>query len=258
MEFTQLLIRIQEVLLAVSLTVQSLESVMKGDGMAFTPGFSRFPVMARPVLRSLCSSSGFRALHGIRVFLAAALFLFPAHLPVLGALMTLQFILPFRHRGAYNGGSDFMTAQVLGATFAMRAFGSQPGAVRVVLCYLGLQTVLSYWISGLYKVRHTSWRRGGALQKFLRDNRYGTPGSVLDLVRLPEAARAWVWLLLAFELLFPLSITSPRVALLFMGTGLLFHYAVFRVFGLNRFFWAWLAAYPSVYFLSVQGWVVAP
>jgi hypothetical protein len=258
MEFTQLLIRIQEIFLAACLMVQSLESVIRGDGMSYIPGFTRFPAWARPGLRALSSPSGFRILHGMRVIGALGLVWFPAQLPVLAGLLALQFILPFRHRGAFNGGSDFMTAQVLGATFALRAIGSHPGQVRVILCYLGLQTILSYWISGWHKFRHASWRSGEALQVFLRNNRYGTPGPILDLVRFPGFVKVSVWGLLAFELLFPFSLAGPRVALMFMGVGLVFHYAVFRVFGLNRFFWAWLAAYPSVYFVSVQGWMVAP
>ncbi len=255
MEFTQLLIRIQEVLLGVSLTIQSAEFLLAGDGLGFTPPFSRFPYWIRNLLQGLCSPAGFRWVQGVRVMLAVGLILIPANLPVLGGLMALQFLIPFRHRGAYNGGSDFMTAQVLAGTFVMRVLDSHPVLVRAVFCYLGFQTVLSYFVSGLLKIRHSGWRNGESLQGFLRSNRYGTPAWMLEILSLPGLAKALSLGILLFEVLFPLALAGPWFAWVFMVLGLGFHVLVFRVYGLNRFFWAWLSAYPALYFLSMQRWI---
>ena len=255
MEFTPLLIRIQELLLALSLGVQSFEFLLAGDGLGFTPPFSRFSAGSRRILRVLSSPTGFRVLNGIRGLGALACILLPGNLWVLGGLLALQWILPFRHRGAYNGGSDFMTAQVLGAVFLMRACHHQPMVVRAVFAYLGFQTVFSYFISGFIKARHPGWRNGRALQEFLRSNRYGTPRVVSELLQIPGVPRALSVTLLLFELSFPLVLTGPWLAWIFLVIGIVFHYLVYRVYGLNRFFWAWLSAYPAVYFLSCQRWI---
>ena len=255
MEFTQLLIRIQEMLLAVSLTVQSVEFLFAGDGMGFIPRFSRFPTWIRSPLMVLCTPGVFRLMHGVRAVAALGLMILPGNLALMGVLMALQILLPFRHRGAYNGGSDFMTAQVLGGTFLMTVFSAHPGLVRAIFCYLGFQTVFSYFVSGLAKIRHPGWRSGEALQGFLRVNRYGTPDWILGLLRLPGSAKAMARAVLFFEVLFPLSLAGPWPAWIFMSSGMGFHYLVFRIYGLNRFFWAWISAYPALYFLSMQRWI---
>jgi hypothetical protein len=41
-----------------------------------------------------------------------------------------------------------------------------------------------------------------------------------------------------------------RLALFFCASGALFHFLVFWYFGLNRFFWAWLATFPAVLWVA--------
>ena len=53
-----------------------------------------------------------------------------------------------------------------------------------------------------------------------------------------------------FELIFPLSFLNSAALILALFIAALFHLANACVFGLNRFFWTWLAAYPSILWLQ--------
>jgi hypothetical protein len=50
---------------------------------------------------------------------------------------------------------------------------------------------------------------------------------------------------IAFECAFPLALIDARLLSLL---GIAFHVVNARVLGLNRFLWAWLAAYPALWF----------
>jgi hypothetical protein len=53
-----------------------------------------------------------------------------------------------------------------------------------------------------------------------------------------------------FELVFPLALLSPQALVIGLGLAVLFHFVNACLFGLNRFFWIWLAAYPSLLWLQ--------
>ena len=51
---------------------------------------------------------------------------------------------------------------------------------------------------------------------------------------------------MGFELLFPLCLLTQPTLIVGLGIAATFHFANACLFGLNRFFWIWLAAYPSL------------
>ena len=53
-----------------------------------------------------------------------------------------------------------------------------------------------------------------------------------------------------FELAFPLTVLSRPALLAGLAVAALFHGANACLFGLNRFFWIWLCAYPSLLWLQ--------
>lgn len=55
------------------------------------------------------------------------------------------------------------------------------------------------------------------------------------------------WTIILFEVTFPAAILNAHLSLVYMASGLAFHAGNAYVFGLNRFFFAWLAAYPAIY-----------
>ncbi|MGC4087902.1 MAG: hypothetical protein QM756_08400 [Polyangiaceae bacterium] len=155
-----------------------------------------------------------------------------------------------RFRGTFNGGSDYMSVQVLLATSFAWALRGVPLAPAALYVYVAVQLVLSYFLAGIAKLRERAWRDGSALGEFLREPRFATPSGLAEVAEPAALGRPLCWLVVGFECAFPLALLSPRLAVAFMSMGCLFHFAIALAFGLNRFFWAWLAAYPSLLFAS--------
>jgi len=176
--------------------------------------------------------------------LALVLFLFISHVLVL-----------LRWRGAFNGGSDFMTLIVLtGLLIAqcMAHAGEPELGWRAGLWYVSLQTVTSYFMSGWVKLLQPQWRSGEALVVFLNGAIYGPLPARHPLAR-PVLARAAAWAFILWECCFPLAFIGPLSALFFCATAAVFHFLVFWYFGLNRFFWAWVATFPAILGCASQG-----
>jgi hypothetical protein len=65
-------------------------------------------------------------------------------------------------------------------------------------------------------------------------------------VARPGVARAGAWTVLALECAFPLVLVVPGAAWVLLPAAAAFHLANAIVLGLDRFLWAWLAAYPAL------------
>lgn len=169
----------------------------------------------------------------------------------IGLLITTGLIA-LRWRGTFNGGADYMTVLVL-LMLAIEALFRSNATVRLgCLWYLSVQTVLSYFIAGAVKLRNGDWRTGRALQRFLSGPPYDPPAAVVALSKNPRLIVLGSWTILVFEVSFPLAMQSPKACAGFLCAALVFHIMNFATFGLNRFVFAWSAAYPALYFCSAQ------
>ena len=166
-----------------------------------------------------------------------------------------QIAWMIRWRGAFNGGSDFMTQVVL--TGMLMAHGLQaldlgPLAWAIGLGWIAVNATTSYVIAGWVKWLQPSWRDGSALSVFLDTGLHG-PLPAQSIWRRPWVAKAAAWSFMGWEATFPLAFISVEWALVECAIALFFHLLVFRFFGLNRFVWAWLASYPAIIWGSI--WV---
>jgi hypothetical protein len=158
----------------------------------------------------------------------------------LSSLVMLQ-----RFQGPYNGGADRMGLLILSCLCLTQI---TPDLLwrEIAFGYLALQLVLSYFISGWVKVINPDWRNGRALRDVFQFSVYPASESLRQLALSPRLLLFLSWYVILFELLFPLSLfskTSLLVALFITGS---FHFSNACLFGLNRFFWIWIAAYPSI------------
>jgi hypothetical protein len=170
---------------------------------------------------------------------ALALALLAPYALVVWLALALALAQALRFRGSYNGGSDAMTLVVLLGLAIARSFDASIG-----LAYIAAQLVLSYFLAGVFKLRDPSWRDGSALHALLSAPQYrDTP------LRVPRVAG---YAVLGFECAFPLALLDARLCAAFALIGLVFHVLNARVLGLNRFLWAWLAAYPALFAWSVR------
>jgi Vitamin K-dependent gamma-carboxylase len=181
--------------------------------------------------------------------------LFAAGVGELGwVLLLTQLLVSARFRGTFNGGSDYMTMVLLLGSSLAALPGGGALAARAGLGYICAQLVLSYFIAGLVKLRNPAWRAGEALRTVLRSPRYAAPRWAKALAGRPTLALLASWLLMGFELGLPLSLASSSSATLAMALGLGFHVTNALVLGLNRFLFAWAAAYPALcYFAAALG-----
>jgi len=155
--------------------------------------------------------------------------------------------IAIRFRGAYNGGSDAMLLVVaLAVALARTAPASR--LAPAALGYAAAQLVLSYVIAGDAKIADPAWRRGTALRIVVRLPQYQVSPAAQALLSRPAITRLAAWAMLAFECGFPLALTDRAVCLALLAFGAGFHVTNAVVFGLNRFLWAWLAAYPALVF----------
>jgi hypothetical protein len=212
--------------------------------------FARSP--ARPLLDLLLSYRGFFGVLLTQLLLAL---LMPLTVgtrlgaPCTTMLLGTVLLVGVRFRGSYNGGSDAMTLVVL-----LGVLAAQCGYPRLGLGYIAAQVVLSYFVAGLSKLRSLRWRQGSALSELVVARQYVVPAPARRLLGTPWVSRLGGWAVMGFECAFPLSLLLGRtVALGFVLAGLCFHLAIVGTLGLNRFFWAWLAAYPALLYFSEPG-----
>jgi hypothetical protein len=167
-------------------------------------------------------------------------------------LFAMALLILLRWRGAFNGGSDFMT--LVGLTGLLLAhvlgqFTDPHNAWRVALWYVTVQSLSSYFVSGWVKLMRPEWRSGRALTVFLDHGVYG-PLTVNSIYRRPRVAMLCSWGFTLWEGLFPLALLDVRLAALFCAIATVFHFLVFWFFGLNRFFWAWLSTFPAILYCA--------
>ncbi len=212
-------IRLTEVLLALALIQQSLEH--------------------------LGARQDERRLHGPRVLACLPLLLgFAAPWACL-ALLAFGVMILRRFHGPYNGGSDRMSLLVL-CCLTLALFMPDERWRAVAFGYLAAQLTLSYFISGWVKIINPDWRGGVALRDVFSFSAYPVGENLRGWADHPGLLRVMSWAVMGFELLFPLCLISRPALIVGLAVAAMFHFANACLFGLNRFFWIWLAAYPSL------------
>jgi hypothetical protein len=251
-----------ELLFGLSFLLQTLEHLRMDRAMApsglWPWHLQRRDVPNRYVRALLDQVFAPQVLHAqllLRVVAVVVLVVQGSSLALVLFLFISQVLMLLRWRGAFNGGSDFMTLIVLtGMLIAqcMAQAGDPELGWRAGLWYISLQTVTSYFMSGWVKLLQPQWRNGEALVVFLNGAIYG-PLPARHLLSRPLLARAAAWAFIVWECSFPLVFVGPLTALFFCATAVVFHFLVFWFFGLNRFFWAWLATFPAILGCASQG-----
>ncbi|MEQ5871300.1 HTTM domain-containing protein [Sagittula sp. NFXS13] len=220
MDFS-LALRVTEVMLALALAQQSLEQIAidRRD--------------APWLLARLALCAALLVGQGWAVFGLFALGLYALH----------------RYDGPFNGGSDKMSLLILACLSVAQAAPTVFWA-EMAFGYLGVQLVLSYVISGQVKLANPAWRRGDALRDVFHYSAY--PVSE-DLRRLADRRLVTFWggwVVMGVEAAFPLFLLHPLALLAGLLLAAAFHLANAMLFGLHRFFWIWLCAYPSLIWLQ--------
>jgi hypothetical protein len=253
-------VRALEALLGWSLLLQTLEffRLLKMDRVG-SWALQREEVPSRPswvrrLLDHTVQGAGYVWLLMVRLCLALTLLAGEVTLSSALLLFVTSVLLLFRWRGAFNGGSDFMTlVGVSGLLIAQVVSAFTDDAVlgwRAGLWYVTVHVVSSYFVSGWVKLLRPEWRNGRAMTIFLDGGVYG-PLAPRSVYRLHAVARLVSWTFTVWEGCFPLALFDVRIAWFMCCIAPVFHFLVYWHFGLNRFFWAWLATYPAVLYCAL-------
>ena len=255
-------IRALECLCAMSLLIQTMEffrlqSATRGDGIwAWSiqrKELAHSHVWLQNLAAFLYSDRSHHAHLIIRAVAASSLF-FGASLASCMLLFFSTLILLIRWRGAFNGGSDFMTLAVLtGLLIAQLAAIWMPAAIawKAGLWFITIQSISSYFVSGSVKLLDPHWRGGNALPFFINGAIFGPLKSNSVFYQRWFAITA-SWAFILWECSFPIALAGPAWAIACCTIAVSFHFLVFWHFGLNRFFWAWLTTFPAIIYCSTQ------
>lgn len=167
---------------------------------------------------------------------------------LLALLANHLLILPF-FNGPYNGGADRMSLLTLVCLTGGYAL-PEAGWRELAFGYLGMQLLLSYFMAGWVKIVNPAWRSGRALRDVFLFSAY--PAG--ENIRRWAGRRGWLfaagWGVMAFELVFPFTFLWRPALLAGLCVAALFHAANACLFGLNRFLWIWMCAYPAILWLQ--------
>lgn len=164
-------------------------------------------------------------------------------------LALLSLVSLERFQGPYNGGSDRMGLLALWCLLATRLLPI-PAWKELPFGYLGAQLMLSYFISGGVKIVNPDWRSGRALRDVFQFSAYPVAQDLRAFAERPRLLLAMSWAVMGFELLFPLTLLWKPALIAGLVVAATFHLANACLFGLNRFFWTWLATYPAILWLQ--------
>jgi len=175
-----------------------------------------------------------RPLFALRLVCAAFLMTGLPPLPALLVLVAIGLWMLHRFQGPYNGGSDKMTTLVL---WCLTAAHLAPSGIwsELFIAYLGVQLILC---------------SGAALADVFAYSAYPVGQNLRALAQKPRMLLAGSWAVIGFEVLFPLALLHPIALLGALTLAAIFHFSNACLFGLNRFFWAWISAFPSLIWLQ--------
>ncbi|WP_206378269.1 HTTM domain-containing protein [Sneathiella limimaris] len=202
----------------------------------------------------LWSKSWERYLYLLRAILSLCLLIGVATNWVCLGLFLLGLVSLYRFQGPFNGGSDRMSYLIL-TCLTLTKFLPNPVWQEIAFGYLALQLVLSYFISGWVKVVNPEWRCGRALADVFAYSAYPVSETLRGWRKKPTLLLCMSWAVIGFELAFPFTLIAKEALYVGLGIAALFHLVNAFLFGLNRFFWIWISAYPSI--LWLQGRIFA-
>lgn len=155
-------------------------------------------------------------------------------------------------KGIYNGGSTSMTQQVVIALCVAYILKMADYPLQFSIYYIAVQSIASYFIAGLVKIKEPEWRNGQMIIAIIKHSHYQIPNFIAPIIKKQWLAFLAAWVTMLFELSSPYIIFNKIYLIPFFCFLISFHLMNAFIFGINRFTYAWLATYPAIYYLAHQ------
>jgi hypothetical protein len=203
--------------------------------------------LPRKAIQFLFSQSSFGIILFIQTLISVGGFL---HLNVIvvATLFVTNLLICIRFRGNFNGGSDMLTFVVLtGLLISLLARSLE--VQKLGLIYIAIHLMYSYLKSGLAKIIRVEWRSGEALPAFLQRSLFKDVSRFGEWLELkPKLSQVFCWTVLLFEISMVGLLFFHSLVPIYFFIAVTFHFINYICFGLNRFFWIWLTAWPAVFY----------
>jgi len=200
------------------------------------------------LLDAVCDYPRYIRLVGLQLLCGLVLLvnLLPSHrLLLLLAILFVHLLTMLRNHG--TDGADQMQTILL-ASLACYYATPDPIVKKAAIWFVALQAILAYFTAGVAKLWSRAWRKGTVLRESLALG----PGCESLYQCLPRGSRTNQILCLsvvAYECLFPVVfILGPTLCWVFLTAGVLLHVGNAFAFGLPRFVFTFVAAYPAILF----------
>ena len=123
--------------------------------------------------------------------------------------------------------------------------------IKTGILFIAAQLCLAYLTSGYYKIITPDWWNGVSLQGVLNTKNFGNRQLSALLLKNKTLSKLLSRAFILWECTFPLILILPKeLKLIFLVFGVLFHFCIALIMGLNNFFWAFLAAYPAILYFN--------
>ncbi|MCH2231621.1 MAG: hypothetical protein MK105_14890 [Crocinitomicaceae bacterium] len=167
----------------------------------------------------------------------------------LTAIVISTFLINYRSSYGCDGSDQMLT--IVFFTVCISSYFGLSHVGNVCLIFIGCQSCLSYFVSGVAKVIGKKWRKGIAVAEILSSQSYGNKLVGSFLKKHIYLSKLISWTTVIFECLFPIVLILPNHYLYFvLAFGLVFHISIALLMGLNIFFWAFVCTYPAIIYTS--------
>lgn len=201
--------------------------------------------LPKAIIRMLFSDSSFKVVVFFYFVFGVGVFVFPSF-ALFSALFILHLLICVRFRGTFNGGSDMMTFVLLTGLLIVTV-SDKESVQKLGLIYIAVHAVYSYFKAGRIKLINLNWRNGTALPIFLKQSLFSDIRSLaIWLGGRPRLSLLLCWSVIIFEIGIVALPIMGNFKIYYFLLAVVFHFANYKCFGLNRFFWAWIAAWPSI------------
>jgi hypothetical protein len=177
----------------------------------------------------------------------------PWRLRILVVVITAMGMLQGLRDRLSNTGADQMSEIVLVAVCISMLGPPHTLIPTLSIIFIACQSELSYLTSGFFKLIYPGWRDGTSLKDVLSTETFGNATLKRWLDKRPVLYRIGGYCVVFGELSLGLAfLCPPALCLYLLCAGVLFHFLVAAIMGLNTFFWTFCSTYPAIYFISMH------